>query len=79
MVSKGIYSRTSPEEANVNTLRLAVGFLLPNAIKAITGAANTEKAAKSMTLIAKNSVIEGYKVSNHAWRKSGLGRSRARH
>ncbi|MGM0600365.1 MAG: RHS repeat-associated core domain-containing protein, partial [Candidatus Rifleibacteriota bacterium] len=26
------------------------------------------------TPIRKNSEIEGYKVSNHAWRKSGLGR-----
>jgi RHS repeat-associated protein len=26
------------------------------------------------TLISKNSIIEGFKVSNHAWRKSGLGR-----
>jgi RHS repeat-associated protein len=33
-----------------------------------------EQPLKSSTPIAKNSVIEGYKVSNHAWRKSGLGR-----
>ncbi|MDA3616859.1 RHS repeat-associated core domain-containing protein, partial [Polluticaenibacter yanchengensis] len=26
------------------------------------------------TTITKNSIIHGYKVSNHAWRKSGLGR-----
>jgi RHS repeat-associated protein len=26
------------------------------------------------TQLSKNSVIQGYKISNHAWRKSGLGR-----
>lgn len=31
-------------------------------------------AAKTITPITKNSVIQGFKVSNHAWRKSGLGR-----
>ena len=31
-------------------------------------------AAKTSTALTKNSVIEGFKVSNHAWRKSGLGR-----
>ena len=30
--------------------------------------------AKASTALTKNSVIEGFKVSNHAWRKSGLGR-----
>lgn len=30
--------------------------------------------AKTSTALTKNSVIEGFKVSNHAWRKSGLGR-----
>jgi hypothetical protein len=31
-------------------------------------------AAKAGTLLTKDSIIEGFKVSNHAWRKSGLGR-----
>lgn len=30
--------------------------------------------AKVGIALTKNSVIEGFKVSNHAWRKSGLGR-----
>jgi RHS repeat-associated protein len=33
-----------------------------------------EEAAETATPIGKNSVIEGFRVSNHAWRKSGLGR-----
>jgi hypothetical protein len=33
-----------------------------------------KSATKTSTAITKNSLIQGYKVSNHAWRKSGLGR-----
>jgi len=37
-------------------------------------ARGSQVAAETSTVITKNSVIQGYKVSNHAWRKSGLGR-----
>ena len=56
----------------------AAPYVMPLAIRAQPvlnalrnlGAAETGQA----TPIGRNSVIQGYSVSNHAWRKSGLGR-----
>ena len=54
-------------EAMNSNINFMVGLALPSArLPRVPGVTKTP--------ITKNSVIEGYKVSNHAWRKSGLGR-----
>lgn len=44
-------------------------------LKLVNSVKNFLTTTKALgTAITKNSVIQGFKVSNHAWRKSGLGR-----
>ena len=49
-----------------------LGVLSPWVGKVLGKSVNT--IVKTTTPLTKNSVIEGLKVTNHVWRKSGLGR-----
>ncbi|WP_321308614.1 DUF6443 domain-containing protein [Marinifilum fragile] len=66
-----VYFTDNINEARAGLLRPFADVAMPNAYKVTSQI--VEKSIKG-TPITKNSIIEGFKVSNHAWRKSGLGR-----
>lgn len=42
--------------------------------EAVQSGTPIEEVVQAATPLSKNSIIEGFKMSNHAWRKSGIGR-----